>query len=79
MKSETVIKHSGIIKLTASDKFLPGDNLPDLTGLSKREILPLIAIPGISVTIDGEGWVVRQDPAPGTPISEGMTIHLELE
>lgn len=79
MESENVIKHSGIIKLTASDKFQPGNNLPDLTGLSKREILPLIALPGISVTIDGEGWVVRQDPAPGTPISEGMTIRLELE
>lgn len=79
MESETVIKHSGIIKLTAADKFLPGEILPDLTGLSKREILPLIALPGISVTIKGEGWVVKQDPEPGTPIRKGMTIRLELE
>ena len=79
MESETIIKHSGIIKLNASDKLQPGKNLPDLTGLSKREILPLIALPGISVTIDGEGWVVKQDPEPGTPITTGMTIKLELE
>ena len=65
--------------MTAYDKFLPGENLPDLTGLSKREILPLIALPEISVTINGEGWVVKQDPEPGTPISKGMTIRLELE
>lgn len=79
IESETVIKHSGIIKLAPSDKLQIGENLPDLEGLSKREILPLIALQGISVTIDGEGWVVKQDPAPGTPITTGMTITLELE
>ena len=79
MESETVIEHSGTIKLTASDKLQIGEVLPDLTGLSKREILPLIALPGISVTIDGEGWVVKQNPEPGTPITEGMTLKLELK
>ena len=79
MKSDTVINHSGIIKLSESKKLEPGEYLPDLTGLSKREILPLIALPEISVTIDGEGWVVNQNPEPGTQIVKGMTIHLELE
>lgn len=78
-ESETVIEHTGVIKLTAAERLQQGENLPNLIGLSKREILPLIALPGISVTIDGEGWVVKQYPEPGTPIKEGMTIQLELE
>ncbi len=79
MESDTVINHSGIIRLSESKKLEPGEYLPDLTGLSKREILPLIALPEISVTIDGEGWVVNQNPEPGTQIVKGMSIHLELE
>ncbi len=76
--SDTVIEHSGVIRLTSPEQLKPGGTLPDLTGLSKREILPLIALQGVTVTIEGEGWVVSQFPEPGTPITEGMTINLEL-
>ncbi|MCK5673168.1 MAG: PASTA domain-containing protein [Spirochaetales bacterium] len=77
--TENVIEHSGIIKLNSSEALVPGENIPNLIGLSKREILPLISLPDISVNIKGEGWVIRQDPAPGTKIKKGMTITLELK
>ncbi len=77
--TETVITHPGVIKLDSKDPLIVGDTLPNLIGLSKREILPLISIPNISVTLNGEGWIVNQDPEPGTKITKGMIIHLELK
>ncbi len=77
--TENIIEHSGIIKLNSSEALAPGKNIPNLIGLSKRELLPLISLPDISVNINGEGWVVSQIPVPGTEITKGMEITLELE
>ena len=55
------------------------DNVPDFTGLAKRTLLPLLLRDDIEVEIIGDGWVRRQDPAAGTPVSAGMKITLELE
>lgn len=77
--TENIVKHSGIMKLNNSELLVPGNNIPNLIGLSKREILPLISLPDISVKIQGEGWVIRQHPAPGTELKKGITITLELE
>jgi len=77
--TEKIIEHRGVMKLNRSETLVPGENIPNLIGLSKREILPLISIPDISVKITGEGWVIKQDPSPGTKIEEGMIINLELE
>jgi cell division protein FtsI (penicillin-binding protein 3) len=77
--TENIIEHSGIMKLKSSDALIPGETIPNLIGLSKREILPLITLPDLIVKISGEGWVIKQTPAPGTEIKKGMTIILELE
>lgn len=79
IETETVIEHSGIIELNRSEPLVPGKYMPDLIGLSKRELLPLISIPDISIQITGEGWVKNQKPSPGTVITNGMVISLELE
>ena len=42
--------------------------LPNLKGLSKRKLLPLLRIPGLHVEIIGEGHVVRQNLPPGTEL-----------
>lgn len=55
------------------------DTVPDYLGLPKRALLPLLARTDIRVTIEGFGWVVSQEPAPGTPVEPGMRITLELE
>ena len=53
--------------------------IPDFKGHSKRDILPLLNRKDIHILIDGEGWVVDQNPEPGTPVTENMTIELFLE
>ena len=34
---------------------------------------------GAVVSISGKGWVVSQNPAPGTPIKQGMKVSLTQE
>jgi len=53
--------------------------VPDFTGLAKRVLLPLLLRDDINVEIRGDGWVRRQTPSAGTPVTDGMTIVLELE
>ena len=55
------------------------DQVPDFSGLAKRILLPLLLRDDIEVEILGDGWVRRQDPPAGTPVSAGMKITLELE
>jgi len=56
-----------------------GTVMPNLIGMPKRLILPLLVRRDISVTITGSGYVVKQDPAPGAAIQSGMKILLELK
>jgi cell division protein FtsI (penicillin-binding protein 3) len=53
--------------------------MPDLTGVSKKLLLPLLLRQDIAVEIRGSGYVVRQDPLPGTRIESGTKIILELK
>jgi cell division protein FtsI (penicillin-binding protein 3) len=52
--------------------------MPDLVGMPKKLLLPLLLRKDISVAIRGSGFVVKQDPQAGTAIHEGMKITLEL-
>jgi len=54
-------------------------HVPDFTGIAKRVLLPLLLRDDINVEIRGDGWVRRQSPRAGTPVTGGMTIILELE
>jgi cell division protein FtsI (penicillin-binding protein 3) len=53
--------------------------VPDFSGIAKRTLLPLLLRDDINVEIRGDGWVRRQSPSAGTPITPGMKIILELE
>ncbi len=77
-KTDTIINHSGKIKLGKSEKISLKYRIPDFTGLSKRELLSLLRYSDIKVILKGSGWVVSQAPKPGTRIKKGMTITLEL-
>ena len=77
--SDIVIEHPGVVRIDKPARLEIGDTVPDFTGLSKREILPIFSYRDISVKIFGEGWVISQEPAPGTPVTKGMVITLELE
>jgi cell division protein FtsI/penicillin-binding protein 2 len=56
----------------------PG-TVPDLTGLSAREAVRKLATVGLTAHATGDGVVVSQDPAPGTPIDESSSCSLTLE
>lgn len=71
--------HGGRIALPALAPASVGELMPDLRGLPKRSITALLERDDISVEIEGDGWVVSQEPAPGEPVTEGMTIRLRLE
>ncbi len=78
LAGNTVMRHTGRVKIDYPESLPLGEELHDLTGYSKRMLLPYLDREDISWTIDGEGWVVFQFPPPGTPIESGMSIYLEL-
>jgi cell division protein FtsI (penicillin-binding protein 3) len=73
------VTHTGEIAIPADEILSIGNTVPDFTGISKRTLAPLLLRDDLTLDIRGEGWVVRQSPAPGTPFKKGMTIVLDLE
>jgi len=73
------LAHSGRFSIQGKEPLKIENTLPNLTGLSKRELLPLLNRKDLNVNISGSGWVTRQSPPAGTPITEGMQIDLYLE
>jgi cell division protein FtsI (penicillin-binding protein 3) len=73
------VSHSGSVRL--SSEALPDIEgyLPDFSGYSKRRLLPLLLLDEITFDIQGEGWVVRQNPPPGALVTRGMKVELFLE
>jgi cell division protein FtsI (penicillin-binding protein 3) len=73
------LSHPGAVTLTGRSLPELSGRMPDFSGYAKRELLPLLLREDYLVDITGEGWVRRQNPPPGTPLSPGMTLTLELE
>jgi cell division protein FtsI (penicillin-binding protein 3) len=80
-RGDLIVRHPGKVEVTDKEQISAsiGEPLPNMIGLSKRQILPLLDLEGIAVRIRGEGWVASQKPSPGTIIKKGMEIVLELE
>jgi len=76
---ETVASHPGVVTIKNHPQIQLGDTMPDLRGLSKRQLLPILSREDLHVIFRGEGWVSSQTPAPGTPVSRGMQIILEFQ
>lgn len=69
---------TGGFNLSAYDKALQGNYLPNLAGLDAREALRVLASAGLSAEIQGIGNVTRQQPAIGTPLNQCQEIKLYL-
>ncbi|MGA7993215.1 MAG: PASTA domain-containing protein, partial [Thermoanaerobaculia bacterium] len=54
------------------------DALPDLTGRSARDAVRLLAARGIAARLQGTGFVVSQEPPPGSRGGRGTTCALVL-
>ena len=52
--------------------------MPDLRGLSARDALRLISSLGMTARMTGDGFVVAQDPAPGSVLARGEACALRL-
>jgi cell division protein FtsI/penicillin-binding protein 2 len=53
--------------------------LPDLTGMPMREALRQLSVRQVSPRLEGRGLVVRQEPAPGTPLPLAGSCRLWCE
>ncbi|MDR1256733.1 MAG: transpeptidase family protein [Spirochaetaceae bacterium] len=71
--------HSGAVRLPAISVPFIADVMPDLTGYSKRQILPLLLRDDLQINMSGDGYVVRQSPQAGSPIIPETVIYLELD
>ena len=57
----------------------PPGTVPDLHGMSAREAVRKLAKLGMNASVAGDGFVVSQVPAAGTPIDGVAVCHLVLE
>ena len=68
-------------KIQAPDGPAPADGgvpTPDVVGLSARQALAIFARLGMTAHFTGSGFVVSQDPPPGTASRPGDTHTLRL-
>jgi len=73
------INHPPAVNIPANHLPAVETHVPDFSGIAKRVLLPLLLRNDIYVEIHGDGWVRRQSPQPGTPVTSDMSIILELE
>ncbi len=70
---------------TPETPFLPEETadepgtVPNVIGLSARVAVRRLTEFGLTARMDGDGFVVRQDPPPGTPAAGGVVCRLTLD
>ncbi|MBU8870480.1 MAG: PASTA domain-containing protein [Gemmatimonadales bacterium] len=80
----TRCRSGDVVTLTVSNRLKgpeespPAIVCPDFLGLSNRQVRSLAARLGVPVAIEGLGYVVRQNPAPGRMVTD-RKISLKLE
>jgi cell division protein FtsI (penicillin-binding protein 3) len=52
--------------------------VPDLSGLSMRDVLQTVDGAGLELALSGSGQVVEQDPQPGQPLAPGDRLQVHL-
>lgn len=73
------LMHSGSISFYTGKPVEIGDTIPDFTGTPKKLLTDLLNRTDLTIRIEGDGYVVSQNPPPGTPVTPNMTIELTLE
>ena len=76
--SNPTVSHPDTVVLPPVKPIAIGDTMPDLTGVPKRLLMPLLERKDISVKMSGEGYVVSQSPSPGAPVAPGAELTLEF-
>ncbi len=76
---QLVLNHPGKVVINPLSELQIGDTMPELYGLSKKELSVLFSDERFEVEIRGEGWVIGQYPPPGTAITGKTHLILELQ
>jgi cell division protein FtsI (penicillin-binding protein 3) len=76
---DIIVRHPGRISVENRTEPVFDGTMPDLRGMSKRELLPVLKKEPYRFEIYGSGWVVDQEPSPGSPLEEGDEIILRLD
>jgi cell division protein FtsI (penicillin-binding protein 3) len=71
--------HGGLVTIQEPAPAVVGTKMPDLTGFSKRQLLPLLLRSDLEVRLTGDGYVVAQSPPVGTAVEAGTRIVLRLQ
>jgi cell division protein FtsI (penicillin-binding protein 3) len=73
------IVHSGAITIPALPYPAVNEFVPNFSGIAKSQLLPLLLRSDLRMQVHGDGWVARQSPPPGSPLTHDTLIVLELE
>lgn len=65
-------------KLHAAAEILANGAMPNLKGLSGRDVVALLENHGVALRVAGNGNVRLQSIAPGTPLNKNVRISIEL-
>lgn len=74
-----LIRHDGTVAIAPLPRITLNSKIPDLTGVPKRALLELVSDSSVSIVIEGDGYVVSQEPPPGTPVAPGMKLICTLQ
>ena len=77
--TDRVVERPGRLQVTIPATPRIETAMPDFIGYSKRSLIPLLAREDLVIRIQGDGWVVEQDPPPGTLVESGSVITFRLE
>ena len=73
--SATVNTGQRVFLVTDTNSFI----MPDLTGWTRKDVTGLWSATQFGFRLEGEGRVVSQNIAPGTPVSKGVQIEVVFE
>jgi cell division protein FtsI (penicillin-binding protein 3) len=65
-----------LVSLVAGD---PAGTMPDLAGMSARDAVRRLVTLGMNARVSGDGFVVSQDPQPGSSLEAGALCRIVLE
>jgi beta-lactam-binding protein with PASTA domain len=58
---------------------VPAGTVPDLRGMSAREAMRALVALGLTPRLSGDGFVVSQDPPPGSPVVQDGECLIVLD
>jgi cell division protein FtsI/penicillin-binding protein 2 len=71
-----LVSQMPVVTLVSSDS--QPQTIPDLRGMSARDAMRTLMKLGLTARLSGQGFVLAQDPPPGTPFEGGEVCRLQL-